>query len=111
MLDHLGISHKTIALFNAAFVLTSILVYRLWANLVDRFGSKPVLQILMLPATFLPVLWVCNAPGSYTMIPVALVLSGVLFSGILVAVTPPSSTGWRRPGGRAPANWPPGRRR
>ncbi len=88
MLDHLGISYKTIAIFNAAFMLTSILGYRLWASLVDRFGSKPVLQILVLPATFLPVLWVCNAPGAYTMIPVALVLSGVLFSGIMVAVTP-----------------------
>ncbi len=88
MLDHLGISYKTIAVFNAAFMLTSILGYRLWASLVDRFGSKPVLQILILPATFLPVLWVCNAPGAYTMIPVALVLSGVLFSGIMVAVTP-----------------------
>lgn len=60
MLDHLGISYKTIAVFSAAFMLTSILGYRLWASLVDRFGSKPVLQILILPATFLPVLWVCT---------------------------------------------------
>lgn len=50
-------------------MLTSILGYRLWASLVDRFGSIPVLRIRILPATFLPVLWVCNAPGAYTMIP------------------------------------------
>ncbi len=88
MLDHLGITYTEISLFNAAFMITSIAGYRLWAGLVDRFGSKPVLQILMLPATFIPFLWVWNAPGTYFMVPVALCLSGVLFSGILVAVTP-----------------------
>ena len=88
MINHLGISYTEIALFNAAFMITSIAGYRLWASLVDRFGSKPVLQILMIPAIFLPFLWVWNAPGAYYMVPVALCLSGVLFSGILVAVTP-----------------------
>ena len=88
MLDHLGISYTKISIYNAAFMITSILGYRLWASLIDRFGSKPVLQILILPATFLPVLWVCNAPGAHTLVPVALALSGVLFSGIMVAVTP-----------------------
>ena len=87
MLDHLGISYTKISIYNAAFMITSILGYRLWASLIDRFGSKPVLQILILPATFLPVLWVCNAPGAHTLVPVALALSGVLFSGIMVAVT------------------------
>ena len=88
MLDHLGISYTKISIYNAAFMVTSILGYRLWASLIDRFGSKPVLQILILPTTFLPLLWVGNAPGAYTLVPVALVLSGVLFSGIMLAVTP-----------------------
>lgn len=88
MLDHLGISYTEISIFNAAFMVTSIIGYRLWASLVDRFGSKPVLQILMVPACFLPCLWVWNTPDSYFMVPVALCVSGVLFSGILVAVTP-----------------------
>ena len=63
MLDYLGLSYTTISIFNAVFMVTSIAGYRLWASLIDRFGSKPVLQILMLPATFLPVVWVLNAPG------------------------------------------------
>lgn len=88
MLEHLGISYTEISVFNAGFMITSIAGYRLWASLVDRFGSKPVLQILMIPATFLPFLWVWNSPDAYYMVPVALCLSGVLFSGILVAVTP-----------------------
>ena len=110
MLDHLGISYTKISIYNAAFMVTSILGYRLWASLIDRFGSKPVLQILILPTTFLPLLWVCNAPGAYTLVPAALVLSGVLFSGIMVAVTP-LLYGLAPAGANAPITWPPGRPR
>jgi MFS family permease len=88
MIDQLGISYTEIAVYNAVFMITSIFGYRLWATLVDRFGSKPVLQILLVPAACVPLLWVWNTPDSHYMVPVALGLSGVLFSGILVAVTP-----------------------
>lgn len=88
MLDHLGISYTRISLFNAIYMVTSIAGYRFWAGLVDRFGSKPVLQILVVPSTFLPLVWVWNEPNAYYLVPVALFLSGILFSGILVAVTP-----------------------
>lgn len=88
MLEHLDISYTTISVFNAVYMVTSIAGYRLWASLVDRFGSKPVLQILMVPAALLPLVWVWNAPGAYYLVPVALFLSGILLSGILVAVTP-----------------------
>lgn len=88
MLDQLGISYTWISIFNALFMITSIAGYRFWAGLVDRFGSKPVLQILMVPATFIPLIWVFNTPTFYWFVPVALCVSGLLFSGILVAVTP-----------------------
>ena len=88
MLDRLEISYTEISIFNALFMLSSIAGYRIWAGLIDRFGSKPVLQILMVPASFLPFVWAFNQPGSYYMVPVALVLSGILFSGIGVSINP-----------------------
>ena len=86
MLDRLQISYTEISIFNALFMLTSIGGYRVWAGLIDRFGSKPVLQILMPPAVFLPFVWAFNQPGAYYLVPVALVLSGILFSGIGVGI-------------------------
>ena len=88
MLDRLAISYTEISIFNALFMITSIAGYRIWAGLIDRFGSKPVLQILMVPASFLPFVWAFNQPGSYYLVPVALVLSGILFSGIGVSINP-----------------------
>ena len=65
MLDRLQISYTEISIFNALFLLISIGGYRVWAGLIDRFGSKPVLQILMVPACLLPFIWAFNQPGSY----------------------------------------------
>ena len=88
MLDRLAISYTEISIFNALFMLASIAGYRIWAGLIDRFGSKPVLQILMVPASFLPFVWAFNQPESYYLVPVALVLSGIIFSGIGVSINP-----------------------
>lgn len=88
MLDRLQISYTEISIFNALFMLSSIAGYQIWGGLIDRFGSKPVLQILMAPASLLPFIWAFNQPDSYYLIPVALVLSGFLFSGIGVSISP-----------------------
>ena len=91
MLDRLAISYTEISIFNALFMLASIAGYRIWAGLIDRFGSKPVLQILMVPASFLPFVWAFNQPESYSLVPVALVLSGIIFRVSGSASTPCSS--------------------
>ncbi|MEW6754022.1 MAG: MFS transporter [Candidatus Latescibacterota bacterium] len=88
MIDRLHISYTGISVFNALFMVTSIGAYRIWAGLIDRFGSKPVLQILLVPAALVPLVWVLNKPEAYYLVPVALVLSGILFPGIGVGVTP-----------------------
>ncbi len=88
MLQHLHISYTEIAIYNGVFMATSIVGYRLWASLVDRFGSKPVLQLLFLPAAALPLLWALNQPGAHYFVPIAMVLAGVLFSGAGVAGSP-----------------------
>ena len=88
MLDRLHISYTQISIFNALFMVTSIGAYQVWAVLIDRFGSKPVLQILMIPATLTPFLWIFNSPDFYYLIPAALFLSGIFFPGIGVSINP-----------------------
>ena len=88
MLQWLQISYTEIALFNGLFVVSSIAGNRMWASLVDRFGSKPVLQILMVPAALIPFGWILNEPGHYYFVPISLFAAGFVFSGIGVAITP-----------------------
>ncbi|MEE3234029.1 MAG: MFS transporter [Candidatus Latescibacterota bacterium] len=88
MLDRLKISYTEISIFNGLFMATSILGYRVWSVLIDRFGSKAVLQLLIIPASAIPILWIFNEPGHYFLVPVALVLSGIFYSGIGIGVNP-----------------------
>ena len=88
MLKTLHISYTEISIFNALFMVVSIVGYRMWAVLVDRFGGKSVLRLIMPPTALIPVLWILNEPGSYYLVPVALVLSGILLSGVAVSITP-----------------------
>ena len=88
MLDRLNISYTEISIFNGLFMATSILGYRVWSVLIDRFGSKAVLQLLIIPASIIPVLWIFNQPGQYFLVPVALILSGIFYSGIGIGVNP-----------------------
>lgn len=88
MIQDLHISYTEISIYNAMFMVTSILGYQLWGGLVDRFGGKPVLQILMVPATLIPLLWIFNSAQSHYLMPAAFVVSGIVYSGIQVSITP-----------------------
>ena len=88
MLDRLDISYTEISIFNGLFMATSILGYKVWSVLIDRFGSKAVLQLLIIPASAIPIMWIFNEPGQYVLVPVALVLSGIFYSGIGIGVNP-----------------------
>ncbi len=88
MLKRLNISYTEISIFNALFMVVSIVGYRMWAVLVDRFGGKSVLRLLLLPSAVIPLVWIANEPGAYYLVPVALTLSGIILSGIAVSVTP-----------------------
>lgn len=88
MLKDLGISYTIVAVLNGAFLASMILGYRLWPVLIDRYGGKVVLQILVPPTMLTPVLWSLNRPDAYALVPVAMVLNGLLYSGVLAAVTP-----------------------
>jgi MFS family permease len=88
MLKTLQISYTTVAMFHNLFMAAMIVGYKVWGSLVDRYGSKAVLQIMIAPTALVPVLWVFNRPDLYVLIPVAMVLNGLLHSGIMVAVNP-----------------------
>lgn len=88
MIKTLHISYSTIAIFTNISLVVQIAGYRVWAGLVDRYGSKPILQLLMVPFVAVPLLWVFNRSDNYLLIPAIMVISGVLTSGISMAVGP-----------------------
>ena len=88
MLEHLGLSYTTISLFSAVNMVASISGYRIWAGLIDRFGGKPVLQLLLGPFAAVPLLWVFADADTYWLIPVALTIGGFVGAGVSTGITP-----------------------
>ncbi len=88
MLDRLGFGYTDISLLAALGTLTTIGAYRVWSVLIDRFGSKPVIQILLIPGALNAFLWGLCQPGSHAMVAIAMFLSGLIMGGINLGVTP-----------------------
>jgi len=87
MLKQLNISYTTVAVFNNVFMISMIVGYKVFGPLVDRYGSKAILNILIPPTLITPILWTFNRPDAYGLIPVAMGLNGMLHAGILTSVS------------------------
>jgi len=85
MLKTLQIGYARVAVLNGLFMAAMVVGYMIWGTLVDRYGSKAILQILIAPMALGPVLWTFNRPDAYLLIPVAMVLNGLVQAGILVS--------------------------
>ena len=88
MLDRLGFSFTAISVLNGLGVASTIVGYRVWSSLIDRFGGKPVAQILLIPAALNAILWGSCQPGNFVMVTIAMLIAGFIMSGINVSITP-----------------------
>jgi HEAT repeat protein len=62
--------------------------YLVAGNLAQRYGSKPLTQILIIPAAAVPALWAFTSSSNYQwIIPIAAALSGVCASGLTIAAS------------------------
>ncbi|MBI2190507.1 MAG: MFS transporter [Planctomycetes bacterium] len=88
MLETLKLDYSTIAIYGNLSIIVQLVSYPLFGNLVSRFGSKPVMQMLLLPGAAAQLLWVFNSPSDHALLPVAMVLNGVFSAGMTTATSP-----------------------
>jgi MFS family permease len=85
MLSNLNMSFFQIGLYSCGTALAGIVSSRLWGSLIDRYGSKAVLNICAFGISFIPVIWLL--PDEHTvwiLIPEA-AYSGLLWAGFNLA--------------------------
>ncbi|MFH1006805.1 MAG: MFS transporter [Candidatus Latescibacterota bacterium] len=89
MLKTLSIPYSTVALLTSLSMIVQIVGYRFWGDIVDRYGSKPLLQVLLIPQMIIPALWVLGTPANYLFVlPAIMIVSGLIGSGLASAVSP-----------------------
>ncbi len=88
MIRDLQVSYATIGILNVIVLAVGVLGYRVWGAVVASFGSKPVLQLLLVPRFLLPFVWVFLTPSNAAfLLPVIMAVNGFVFSGLTVAIS------------------------
>ncbi len=88
MLKYLGLSYSRIAIYTNITLFCMILGYLAFGALAQRFGSKPILQILLVPAMVGPFLWLFTTEATCAVtVPIASFLGGLAVSGLSVALS------------------------
>lgn len=86
MLQDLGLSYARVAIYSNITLLLMVVSYRIWGIFVQRYGSRPVAQLNIVPYVAVLTMWVFTGPGNYLwLIPLQRALAGVCWSGIEIA--------------------------
>ncbi len=86
MLNYLKLTYMHIAVYTNIALIAMLVGFRAIGTLAERFGCKPMMRILIVPAMAVPFIWGVAGEGTWPyLIPIACVLSGFSLSGLEVA--------------------------
>ena len=85
LLEDLNMQFSLIAILGLVSGITNTLGMRLWGNLIDTIGSKPLLTICSIGGGLIPLMWVLTSPTNWSILWVAHLLNGLAWSGIGLA--------------------------
>jgi len=88
MIEDLELSYTTMAIYGNIAMAATALSYRPLAGLVTRFGSKPVIQIVLIPGVIGQFLRVFSKPDFHLLLPVSFTCFAISAAAVTVAVTP-----------------------
>jgi MFS family permease len=87
MLKNLRMSLVNIQIYAAVSAIASLSALRFWGRLIDRFGNKPVMRIILVLGAINPIIWVFLTPDNYWFIYVEAASSGIMWSGAGIVAT------------------------
>ncbi len=82
MIEELKMSFLLISLFTqVAANLSTIFFIRLWGNLADKYGSKPVMFLCCTSIIILPLIWLFTTPHSTWVVLLINLMTGIFWPG------------------------------
>lgn len=86
MINHLNLPYGRVAIYINITLFMMMVGYRLWGGFAQRFGSRPIEQLLIGPYVLSMAMWIFITPATYRwLLPLQRALAGLLWSGIEVA--------------------------
>ena len=88
MIRYLALSYSQIALYTNITLAMMLVSYLTTGSLAQRYGCKPIAQLLIIPAAAVPALWALASPTTYHwVLPLACFANGLTMAGLDVAVS------------------------
>lgn len=88
MINYLKLHYGLIAIYTNIGLALMMVGYLAAGNITQRYGSKPLTQILIIPAAAVPALWAFTTQHTYQwLIPVSSVLNGLCVAGLGIAAS------------------------
>ncbi len=86
MLQDLGLSYAQVAIYTNITLALMMVSYRVWGIFVQRYGSRPVAQLNIIPYVAAVAMWVFITRDTYMwLIPIQRALAGFCWSGVELA--------------------------
>jgi MFS family permease len=87
-IDQLRLPYATIAIYTNIALVATIGAYKGCSSLVDRFGSKPVMQLLVIPGALGQMLRIFASEDCTYLVPVSMSIYAMFHAGMLVCTSP-----------------------
>lgn len=88
MIKYLKLPYSTMAIYTNLTLATMMLGYLGAGNIAQRYGSKPLTQLLIVPAGIVPALWgIATATTYHWLLPLACLINGVCIAGLGIAAS------------------------
>jgi len=86
MLQDLGMSYSQVAIYTNITLLLMMTSYGVWGGFVQRYGSRPIAQLNIVPYVVAVAMWAFITPANYVwLVPIQRVLAGFCWSGVEIA--------------------------
>lgn len=87
MLQKLHMSLLEVQIYNSINVIAALLVLRQWGKLIDAYGNKTAMRLIITLGGFNPMVWLFVNPYNYQILYLEAITSGIMWAGAGVVAT------------------------
>jgi MFS family permease len=87
MLQKLHMSLFEVQIYSGINIAAAVLVLRLWGRLIDAYGNRTAMRIIIMLGGFNPMVWLFVTPQNYHFLYLEAITSGVMWAGAGLVAT------------------------
>ena len=87
MLQKLRMSLFEVQIYSGINIAAAILVLRLWGRLIDAYGNRTAMRLIIVLGGFNPMVWLFVTPHNYQVLYLEAITSGIMWAGAGLVAT------------------------